>query len=144
MTYNAINVAKDIITYCRSKNIEVSNLKLQKLLYYAWVGYYRQTGKYLFKNRIYAWQLGPVVPTVYDTFCAYASLPITRNFPLYCENEDLEIIKSSLADYIDKTSSELVKMTHRPGTPWYEVFDGGAGLRREIPFEKIIELECNK
>ena len=34
MEYNAIDVAKYIVFYCIGKNYSISNLKLQKLLYF--------------------------------------------------------------------------------------------------------------
>jgi len=46
---------------------ELSNLKLQKLLYYAQGGYLaKNNGQPLFQELIYAWPHGPVVKEAYD------------------------------------------------------------------------------
>ena len=76
MLYNASDIAKYIISYCSSKNMPISNLKLQKVLYFTWVDYYRETGTALFLDDICAWQLGPVVPDVYYDYCSYGGRPI--------------------------------------------------------------------
>ena len=44
MTYTAVDIAKYIVSYCSGKNRPVSNLKLQKMLYYTWIDYYKETG----------------------------------------------------------------------------------------------------
>jgi len=51
----------------------LSNLKLQKLLYYAQCASLAETGHELFSDDIEAWQHGPVVKSVYDAFSAYES-----------------------------------------------------------------------
>lgn len=54
----------------------VSNLKLQKLLYYAQGFHLAMTGRPLFDEPIQAWMHGPVVPAVYHAFKVYGSGPI--------------------------------------------------------------------
>ena len=44
MTYTAVDIAKYIVSYCSGKHRPVSNLKLQKMLYYTWIDYYKKTG----------------------------------------------------------------------------------------------------
>ena len=57
----------------------LTNLKLQKLLYYA-QGLYlaMHGGEPLFSDPIYAWEHGPVVPQVYLAYKGYGSDPIKR------------------------------------------------------------------
>ena len=43
MTYSAVDIAKYIVSYCSGKHRPVSNLKLQKMLYYTWIDYYKKT-----------------------------------------------------------------------------------------------------
>ena len=54
MTYTAVDIAKYIVSYCSGKHRPVSNLKLQKMLYYTWIDYYKKTGTALFFNEICA------------------------------------------------------------------------------------------
>ena len=53
----------------------ISNLKLQKLLYYAQGVTLALTGKPLFSDPIEAWQHGPVVPSVYRLYKVAAGHP---------------------------------------------------------------------
>ena len=46
----------------------ISNLKLQKLLYYAQAWHLALYGEPLFRDRIEAWVHGPVVPPVFGAF----------------------------------------------------------------------------
>lgn len=51
--YSAIEIAKYVITYCMLMNTPVSNLQLQKILYYLQV-YYLKQGYSLFREEIAA------------------------------------------------------------------------------------------
>ena len=46
----------------------MTNLRLQKLLYFAQGWYLARYGKPLFSDEIEAWTYGPVVPEVYQTY----------------------------------------------------------------------------
>lgn len=76
-----------IVSYCSNKKQPISNLKLQKILYYAWIDYYKRTGNALFLNDICAWQLGPVIPDVYYEFCSYAGTPIFESFDVSIDSK---------------------------------------------------------
>ena len=60
----------------QSEDDQMTNLKLNKLLYYAQGAYLARTGKPLFENRIEAWDLGPVVPEVYHKYKVCGKNPI--------------------------------------------------------------------
>lgn len=139
--YNAMEVADFIIDLCSKMNSPISNLRLQKLLYFVWVDYYREMGEMLFFDKIYAWQLGPVVPEVYYEYCVYGGRPINLNCETKIEERDAEIIKSIVEKYRLVPVSELVERTHKPDTAWYQIYDEGRGNRKEIPFELIKEKE---
>ena len=135
--YNALDVANFIIDRFTKKKDPVSNLRLQKLLYFVWVEFYRETKRSLFVDSMYAWPFGPVVPDVYYEYCSYGGRPIN----LLCDNEitpeDAQIIEEILQEYQTIPVNKLVEKTHRPGTPWYEIFDNGKGDKNVIPFNLI-------
>lgn len=142
MNYKAIEIAKYIVTYCTEKNNPVSNLKLQKMLYYIWIDYYKAKKTELFKDRICAWQLGPVVPEVYYEFCSYAGNSIEKDFSIAIEGNDKEIIDRIIDKLIPRTAASLVESSHEQGKPWDIVYKKGDGDREEIPFELIKLKEC--
>lgn len=141
--YPALDIAKYIITYSSEKNKSVSNLKMQKLLYFLWVDFYKETKNWLFNDSICAWQLGPVVPEAYYEFCSYAGIPINKTFNIKLDNaNDKNIINTILDNYIDTSAYNLVERTHREGSPWSITYNKGLGSKEVIPFNLILKLEC--
>ncbi len=147
MLYTASDIAKYIISYCSSRNRPISNLKLQKVLYFTWVDYFRETGTALFLDDICAWQLGPVVPDVYYDYCSYGGRPIYLTYN-GIEDEiserDEAILNEIIERYIDIPASTLVNKTHRSGTAWDYIYGGGTGNRDVIPFSLIKDKECRR
>ena len=125
--YTAENVAKYLI-YLASQafvgdNKEregITNLKLQKVLYFAQAYYLSKIGKPLFSDNIEAWEYGPVIPDVYHKFKSKGSNPII------CEedkssltDEDKETLKKVWGTFGGYSASKLVDITHAH-TPWKE------------------------
>lgn len=142
---NARQVAKSIINYSNSINAPISNLKLQKLLYYAWIENYKENSDYLFKDDFYAWQFGPVVPEVYFDYCAFGGLPIIEYIPsqesAVCDARG--IIEKVVDKYKKYSALEMVALSHQEGHAWDTVYQGGKGNKQLISFDDIIRLECN-
>lgn len=143
MTYYVTEIAKYIITYCSNKKRPISNLKLQKILYFLWIGYFKENNCNLFSENICAWQFGPVVPEVYYEFCSYAGSPINKIYDIeICNKNDSNIINKLIDKYIEYSASKLVELTHKDLKPWSIIYNNGAGLRNIIPFDLIISKEC--
>lgn len=142
--YNAEAVANFIINKCTSDENPISNLKLQKILYYAWVEYYKATKKYLFIDSICAWQFGPVVPDVYYEYCVYGGRPINLLCEIEISKEDQDILAPIIDKYEYEPVSELVEKTHRPGMAWDQIYQGGIGNHKPIPFDLIKKTEMER
>lgn len=142
MWYDALEIARFIIAECFKRNINISNLKLQKMLYFLWVDFFKRTGRMLFFDEFYAWQLGPVIPNVYYEYCSYAGRPIVEYYNTNVSVEDQAILDSLVKQYASIPASQLVNMTHRKGSAWDTVFRDGAGNRNVIPFDLIIQKEA--
>jgi uncharacterized phage-associated protein len=70
----AIDIAKKIISLSNPEIGDImSNLKLQKLLYYAQGFHLAMYDAPIFAEDIRAWQYGPVVPEVYSEFKKFGS-----------------------------------------------------------------------
>ncbi len=96
----------------------VTNLKLQKLLYYCQAWHLALMGSALFSERIEAWVHGPVVPPVFGIFKVnrWAAIPIPNIAP----NLDLSIrehVAEVLNAYGDLTGLQLEALTHQED-PW--------------------------
>ena len=109
--YSAKQVAQYIINKCSIEERPISNLKLQKLLYFVWIEYRKNTGKKLFDDKIYAWQFGPVVPEVYYDYCAYGGMDIDRRYDsskIGIAEADAAVLDASLAGYLNCSVSRWV------------------------------------
>ena len=90
--YSALSVAHYIISYCDAHGNGISNLKLQKILYFVQAEFLVSTpgNRPCFKEQIEAWDFGPVVPIVYHLYKLFGSsvIPARMNDVLvpYYEN----------------------------------------------------------
>lgn len=130
--YKALDVAKCLLYLAKSKNIEITNLKLQKLLYFCEAYYMCITDEnQMFEDNFNALTYGPVVLKVYNKYKAWLSLPIEVDAEDNCmvfeiseeDNEKYkETINSVLEQFGPLKSSQLVALTHMKGSPWDEVW----------------------
>lgn len=138
-----LDVARFIINYSNEKEYSISNLKLQKLLYFVQAYYLSFTKSHepCFEEEIEAWDFGPVVPLVYHEFKAFggSDIPtITSYYEFGSENniwsirkvpfsqesiseENREIISSVVDKFALYSASALVALTHRQ-TPWKNAY----------------------
>lgn len=147
MAYSAMDVAKYTISYYCEQGSPISNLKLQKILYFSWIEYYKQKKQHLFEDSFCAWKFGPVVPDVYYEYCIYAGMPIPdypydKNPKTLLSGADQNILNPILHRYIGATAHDLVDKTHEEGKPWSVIYQNGEGNRSVIPFPLIINKEC--
>lgn len=140
----AIDVANFFIDVINgSEDDNVTNLKLQKLLYFSQGLCLRKTGKPLFREKIKAWKLGPVVPEVYQIFKPCGKAPILNpsesdyHYDRFSQDEKT-VLFDTLLKYGKYTGSTLVDMTHKEGSPWAQSYDG-VSENIEIPIQAIRE-----
>ncbi|WP_443689786.1 Panacea domain-containing protein [Phascolarctobacterium faecium] len=120
--YNVKDIAKYIISYSYEQNKPVSNLKLQKLLYFVQGESYKMTGEPMFEADMEAWQFGPVVPWVYYEYSNYAAMPILENYDINIEEETRVIIETVIKRHENNSVWSLVRMTHENGSPWEKTY----------------------
>ena len=78
MLYDVLDISRHIINYSDEKDYGVSNLKLQKLLYFVQGNFLRVLKRACFYEEIEAWKYGPVIPEVYSEFKMFGSNDIPR------------------------------------------------------------------
>lgn len=107
----------------------ISNLKLQKLLYYAQGYHLAVFDKPLFPDRIMAWQHGPVVPNVYHHFKEYGNEAIPKpSLDLRDFNKKTRDFLAEVYRVIGQFSAwKLRNMTHAE-PPWVEASVAGGGV----------------
>ena len=98
----------------------VSNLKLQKLLYYAQAWHLALYDEPLFQDRLEAWVHGPVVPPVFGAFKHNGWQPIYSTVGLAALPDRFKPhLTEVLKVYGGFTATDLERLTHRE-EPWKE------------------------
>ena len=128
-----------MVNFCIDDGEPISNLQLQKILYFCQVQSFKETGKALFDDDFEAWRYGPVIPSIYRLFSLFGGLKITLKPKI--EHE----LNSRQEELIERVASrlrglypwELVEKTHSNGSPWDKTYDGGKGAGRIITKDLI-------
>lgn len=127
-TYPADLIARYLLSLVSAEDNDVSNLKLQKLCYYAQGLITPMRGKRLFAEDIAAWDHGPVVPSLYHKYKSNGSQPIppVTDFPLEEIDDCDRAALNDIYEYYGQYSPwRLRNMTHEE-KPWIDAYkDGG-------------------
>lgn len=127
----------------------VTQMKLQKLLYFAHGLHLAAYKKELIEEPIYAWKFGPVVSEIYHQYKLYGSNPISDfNCVLGASYSDnmLSVLNNEATTVINETwellkgydAIKLSNWTHLKGSPWERYFKPGIN-DVEIPKEAMEE-----
>ena len=124
-TYAADSVAKYLI-YLASRGFVgdsqeregITNLKLQKMLYFVQAYCLAKLNRPLFSDNIEAWEYGPVVPTIYRKYKKNGSNPIiSEEDKSSLAEEDKVIVQKIWNIFGGYSASRLVDITHAH-IPW--------------------------
>ena len=129
---NQFVLAKLIIEETERRDIEVSNLKLQKLAFFCQVVSFILNDRRILieENAFQAWQYGPVLPDLYYALKGHSSNPISlsfvRNLAESSTNEanslidvnDGNAISETINHFGDRSALDLVNLTHEKDSPW--------------------------
>lgn len=125
---NALNIANFFIEKAFEYGDEIEPMKLLKLVYISHGWHLGLTKKPLISESAQAWKYGPVVQSVYREFKYFGK----NNINQMCERDgkiltvDDEDTKKFLTHiysmYKDYSGLDLSILTHKEGTPWYQVW----------------------
>lgn len=146
MKIPAREIACYVLKYCKKKKKPVTNLELQKLLYFIQIELIRESKDIILDN-FEAWRFGPVIRGVYYDYCINGPYPITDIFE---ENE--KFISKDIKKIIDKVIRtkirkiktkpwDIAKYIQREEGAWNIVYDNGNGNKKIISKELIKEKE---
>ena len=87
--YSVIDVCEYIIYYSNKRNYSLSNLKLQKLLYFVQAYFLIKFNEPCFAEDIEAWDFGPVVPVAYHVYKRFGAgeIPYAFGSPTFDASE---------------------------------------------------------
>lgn len=143
MIYNVLDICRYVIGYSNDKDYGISNLKLQKILYFiqAYFLISKPNNAPCFKEKIEAWDFGPVVAEAYHQYKQYGSCDIP-NVTSYIEldknniwntkrieftppniaNDDKKLINAVIDKFKNYSATDLVTITHHQD-PWCNAYN---------------------
>lgn len=130
---SGLDVAKYILSI-----IPCDHLKLEKLTYLCYADYLESTSERLFEDKIYAYEYGPVIETIYKEFRGHGKTKLqfdndgkearydpsnyspAKSRILFASKglDKLRSIDETIKKYGKLTAFELVDLTHKTGTAW--------------------------
>lgn len=141
--YNVLDICRYVVNISDTELNGISNLKLQKILYFIQAYFLISTGKPCFSENIEAWDFGPVVPVAYHNFKQFGAMniPSISTYLEYDSNnmwnvkrkvfneniileEDRNKIRNVLNIFKDYSATSLVDLTHNQA-PWKNAYVPG-------------------
>lgn len=139
--YDALKIAEYVIRYSTSKGTPVSNLRLQKVLYFIQAEFMVSKKYICFDDKIEAWDLGPVIPKVYRKYKVFgaSSIPVdNKENSVNCiKGEDIETINEIIDNCNKYSTSTLVEITHHQD-PWINAHN--SCFSKEISTKSLYEF----
>lgn len=134
-----IDVVTDaLLERSRIRGIAVSNLMLQKLLYYSQAWHLALAEGPLFNEEFEAWVHGPVVPAVFRRFKHFRWDDITDAVNPCTDARLTGYIDSVLNSYGGYNAKQLERLTHSE-TPWLAA---RMGIPNDEPCNRVITKDA--
>ena len=149
-------VANYFLDASQKEDVPMTIMKLLKLVYIAYGWAIAGLNIKLFNEEIEAWQYGPVIPSIYHEFKHFGASPIQNAYaqdfnpfedreariPKVSKKNDgeiIDILDVVWAIYGKKSATQLMRMTHRPDTPWDMVWN-----KENKRYAGVIDPDCIK
>lgn len=137
MGYDPRGIANAILDIADRQDIPLSNLQLNKILFFVHSDCLLHLEQRLSSLTFEAWQYGPVLPIIYHQFKPHKARPIesraTKIDPRTGEQLEVEygelnqlmaFIEYRFAEYSKLSPTALVAVSHEETGPWYQVWHG--------------------
>lgn len=122
---SAMEIANYLVYLMSEYYSDLSNMKLNKLLYYAQGHSLKSLSRPLFSDTIEAWKYGPIVSNVYHAYKDKGDNPITEydKSTLNAVSDEVRDLLIDIARVYGRYSAVALKnMTHVPQSPWARVY----------------------
>lgn len=128
MSYSASLIAYAFVKRGIDEKNFVTQMKLQKMVYFAHGFHLAKYGEPLVTELFEAWKFGPVIQSIYKEYQSYGNNPITELSGK--RDKELQNISESAKQAIDFTwavtkdlsASSLSNWTHKQGSPWAKAY----------------------
>lgn len=138
--FTCFNIADYFIRLANETGSFLSNLKLQKLVYYAQAWHLALYDTPLFSEDFQAWIHGPVIPDLYQKYKHFGWQPILADSHPELPKETEVFLDEVAQEYFAVDGYELEQMTHTE-LPWKKAREK---LAPDEPSQAIIEKDWMK
>lgn len=129
MPHPSTQIANAIIALGQRRHLSFTPLQIIKLTYIAhgWSLVLLDTS--LVDEPAAAWLYGPVFPNLYHDVKRYRAAPITEPLSSFTgglnglSRNETELLEQIVSVYGKFSGGQLSNMTHRPGTPWHQIWN---------------------
>jgi uncharacterized phage-associated protein len=138
-TMKTVDLAKDIVYFCRKDGYPFNNTKIQKLLY-LFIGFALMNDIEEIKNideLPKAWEYGPVFPKVYKNYSTAISNIPNDYTPSISKPEIKNILEKTVKLWGRVSAGKLSDWSHKEGSPWEVVLKNDHKWNQVIPLEMI-------
>lgn len=129
-------LANFVLSVAKKEDLEVSNLAINKIVYFMYVEYLLAFNRKLTSAKIEAWEHGPVFRELYSAFKKFGDLAITEPAKkidaqtgkfVVCElelkDQDSDFLMEVARKLLQYSASKLRNLSHVPGSPWDMVWN---------------------
>ena len=134
--YNATTVADYILFQYNKMDVGISNLKLQKILYFVQALSFIEKNEEMFSDSFQAWNFGPVIESIFEKYKRFGAFDIP-DIPVKSpkiQEDDKNLIDTVLKRFQDLSNAYLTKIVQGQ-EPWKSNYK--EGLKVKIPNEEI-------
>ena len=124
-------IANLVLREAFRRKIQITHIKLQKLVFFVHLEYYREHQIRLILGCFEAWDYGPVHKALFGAFKNYLEKPINElqmRKNLYTgkmehikephHDEVVGVVQKVLDEHGNKSASQLIELSHQQGSPW--------------------------
>jgi len=152
--YSIRGLANWVLDLAAELRLPVTNMALNKLVFFAYERLLIQDGVLLTNAKIEAWEHGPVFREIYQSFKSFDDKPIKARAKFFSPvtgkaeisrvtllPEDEKILRQTLESLLPLSAARLRAISHIEGGAWHRVWwhRGGANPGMEITPELLIE-----
>ncbi len=132
MSYDVRVIANFVLQIAASSRIKVSNLSLNKIVYFLHVGYLHEYGSPLVTAKIEAWDHGPVFRELYHQFKEFGRDNITKmakkldistgkyaDIEIHIAAHDKAFLTVNCNSFLRISAGKLVDMSHLEDGAWH-------------------------
>ncbi|HMM87712.1 Panacea domain-containing protein [Bradyrhizobium sp.] len=138
-------IANFVLDIADAKRRQVSNLSINKIVFFLHAYFLARFGRPLVSAKIEAWDYGPVFRELYREFKSFGDKPIMgRAYRLNAETGDRQLCEAIFSEeertflqevggrFVAISASSLVSMSHEPGGPWDQVWNHGSKVNASM------------